>query len=215
MSVLTSGLLEGLEWVHHGFGTRDANLTQDQMVSLQQVHSNIVRVADRRTGCVGEGDALVTSEADVPVSIRTADCLPILLADRRTCSVAAVHAGWRGTAAGIVGRTLERMHAEFGSRPEDMIAAIGPGIGHCCYEVGLDVARQFGLDRAGHIDLAAQNRAQLSKAGVPVENIDVLNMCTFCEAGRFFSYRREGDRAGRMISYIGSGESPTKTLRAR
>ncbi|MEP6963219.1 MAG: polyphenol oxidase family protein, partial [Acidobacteriota bacterium] len=143
----------------------------------------------------------VTSEAGVAVSIRTADCFPILLADQRTHAVAAVHAGWRGTVAGIAGRTLQRMQAEFDSRPEDVLAAIGPGIGVCCYEVGADVAPKFGKDSACKIDLAAENREQLMAAGVPAENIEVLNACTFCDE-RFFSYRRQGDRAGRMISYI-------------
>jgi len=173
------------------------------MASLQQIHSSIVLVADRNDGCLGEGDALVTGRAGVTVSIRTADCLPILLADPRTGAMAAVHAGWRGTAAEIVARGLERMRQEFGALPEDVLAAIGPGIGKCCYEVGIEVARQLGEDKAGRVDLAEKNRRQLEAAGVRPANIDVIRLCTYCQADQFFSYRREGERAGRMISFIG------------
>ncbi len=190
--MLTSRLLAGFE---HGFGTRHSGLTQDAMASVKQIHSGIVLRADA-AGCVGEGDALISSEPGVVVSIRTADCIPILLADTRTGSVAAVHAGWRGTVARIVVNALERM----GSRPEDVCAAIGPGIGVCCYEVGLDVAQKLGETRAGKVDLAQINRRQLVAAGV--RQIDVVSPCTFCEAEQFFSYRREGERAGRMISFI-------------
>lgn len=198
MSVLTSSLLSQLPGIEHGFGTRHSRLTQDEMVSLRQVHSAITLVADCPKGCIGEGDALIATEAGVPVSIRTADCLPILLADPRTGIVAAVHAGWRGTAAGIAALAVQRM----GSRPRDLYAAIGPGIGKCCYEVGMDVALQLGEQHAGRVDLADHNRRQLEAAGLHPANIDMLALCTYCERDQFWSYRREGERAGRMISYI-------------
>lgn len=199
--MLKSSLLEQLTGIEHGFGTRHSGLSQDEMASLKQIHSNIVLIADRPAGVIGDADALIVGEPGTTVSIRTADCLPILLADPRTGAVAAVHAGWRGTAARIVEKTLERMSAEFGSRPEDMLAAIGPGIGKCCYEVGIEVARQFGEEQAGKIDLAEHNRRQLASAGLT--QIEVVSPCTFCEGDTFFSYRREGERAGRMISFIG------------
>lgn len=198
MAVLTSPLLSRLTGIEHGFGTRHSGLTQDDMASLKQVHSDITLVADRRSGCVGEGDALIASEPRVTVSVRTADCLPILLADAGRGIVAAVHAGWRGTAAGIVGLAIEQMR----SRPEDLYAAIGPGIGKCCYEVGIEVARQLGESKAGRVDLAEHNRRQLEAAGLRSANIDVLTFCTFCHGDQFWSFRREGERAGRMISYI-------------
>jgi polyphenol oxidase len=195
--VLTSKLFANFP---HGFGTRHSSLSQDAMVSLKQIHSDIILLADRDTGCVGEGDALLSSRPSVTVSIRTADCLPILLADTQTGAVAAVHAGWRGTAAGIVGLTVKRMIAELNARPEDIVAAIGPGIGKCCYEVGQDVALKLGESQAGKVDLAENNRRQLQAAGV--REIDVVSPCTFCEAEQFFSYRREAEEAGRMISFI-------------
>jgi YfiH family protein len=116
--------------------------------------------------------------------------------------VAAVHAGWRGTVAGVARETLARMRSEYGTEPDGVIAAIGPGIGVCCYEVGADVAREFGRTEAGRIDLAEANRAQLIQAGVAPERIQVVPACTFCNAAQFFSWRRERELAGRMISFI-------------
>jgi YfiH family protein len=170
------------------------------MATLKQIHSNRCLLAER-PGLAGEGDALITRAA-IPVSVRTADCFPILLADPSRRAVAAIHAGWRGTASGIVGETLRSMREHFGTSPQDVFAAIGPGIGACCYHVGEEVARRFGLDRAGKIDLAAANAAQLIAAGVPRAQIDVMAECTFCHPDRFHSFRRDGEQAGRMISYI-------------
>jgi YfiH family protein len=168
---------------------------------VKQIHSNLVLLADH-PGVLGEGDALVTNQPALAVSIRTADCYPILLADIRHRAVAAIHAGWRGTEARIVLKTLEKMASEFGTQPGDIVAAIGPGIGVCCYEVGADVARKFGFDSRTHLDLAFENRLQLETGGVLPENIEALGVCTFCDAERFFSYRREKEKAGRMTSYI-------------
>jgi len=140
--------------------------------------------------------------------VRTADCYPVLLVDLDTRVVAAVHAGWRGTAAGVVSEALQKMNAlnQTNALPptnaDRIWAAIGPGIGACCYEVGEEVARRFGQPQAGKLDLAAANYRQLREAGVPDQNIDVMRRCTFCEADRFHSFRRDKDRAGRMISYI-------------
>jgi hypothetical protein len=200
--VLYSPLLTELKWLHHGFGTRDDSIPQESMASLKQIHSGIVLLGEL-IGCAGEGDALVTSRAGVSVSVRTADCYPILLADDRNQAVAAVHAGWRGTAAHIVVRALEEMRRLYGTKATDVYAAIGPGIGECCYEVGADVARQFGFEQAGRIDLAAINRRQLQGTGVAELRIDVLGGCTKCDARLFHSYRRDQLAAGRMVSYIG------------
>ena len=200
--MLYSSLLAELKWFDHGFGTRADTVPQESMASLKQIHSGIVLVG-QQIGCAGEGDALVTGHMGVPVSVRTADCYPILLADDRNRAVAAVHAGWRGTAARIVLRTLEEMHQRYGTEATDVYAAIGPGIGGCCYEVGAEVARQFGMEHAGTIDLATINRRQLLDAGVAEHRIDVLGGCTKCDAHLFHSYRRDQLAAGRMVSYIG------------
>jgi hypothetical protein len=199
--VLYSPLLAQLKWLDHGFGTRADSIPQESMASLKQIHSGMVLLAER-IGCVGEGDALVTTRPGVPVSVRTADCYPILLADERNHAVASVHAGWRGTAVRIVIHALEEMHRLYGTEAAYVRAAIGPGIGECCYEVGAEVARQFDMQQAGRIDLAAINRRQLLDAGVADHRIDVLGGCTKCDAHLFHSYRRDQLSAGRMVSYI-------------
>jgi len=200
--ILHSPLLSRLAWIDHGFGTRLAPLSQEGMASLKQIHSGVA-LAAQQPGSAGEGDALVTGTPGLRLSVRSADCYPILLADTKHRAAAAVHAGWRGTAGRIIVETIAKMSAQFGTSPADIVAAIGPGIGLCCYEVGAEVARLFGLEGSGHIDLAAANRRQLIEAGVEEPRIDALGVCTFCEAARFHSFRREKERAGRMISYIG------------
>jgi YfiH family protein len=201
---LESSDLSALPWVTHGFGTRHPAAHPDSVSTLKQIHSNLVLLATE-PGVLGEGDALITNHPGLAISIRTADCYPILLADTRKLAVAAIHAGWRGTAGQIVVRALEKMRDEFGTQSSDIVAAIGPGIGVCCYEVGEDVSKQFGFAVRTHLDLLSENRKQLESAGVPTQNIEALDDCTFCNAERFFSYRREKERAGRMTSYIRIG----------
>jgi len=200
MEYVASSQLKRLPWVQHGFGTRHGPSSSD-LATLKQIHSNLVLMADL-PGLCGTADALVTNRPGLAIAVRTADCFPILLADMRSRAVAAIHAGWRGTASHIVGGALEKMNAEFGTLPSDVHAAIGPGIGVCCYEVGEEVARQFGFCSRTHLDLASENRRQLEAAGVAAQNIETLGVCTFCDAERFFSYRREREKAGRMTSYI-------------
>jgi YfiH family protein len=123
-----------------------------RLVTLRQIHSDIVHRVDAtetaappgvsRDGAP-QGDALFTRERGVLLAVQTADCIPILLSDARHRAVAAIHAGWRGTLCRIAEKTLGRMQMEFGTRPEDVIAALGPGIGQCCYEVGPEVAKEF------------------------------------------------------------------------
>ena len=206
---LTSPLLSQFVWLEHGFGTRLSTLEQDRMASLKQVHSATVLVADQPAGCVGEGDSLLAAQPGTMVSVRTADCFPVLLADARTRAVAAVHAGWRGTAAEIVIHTLHRMRDEWGTDPKHVYGVIGPGIGACCYRVGEEVALKFGRKSAGHLDLAAVNRRQLLVAGIPGDQIDAVGSCTYCDVENFHSFRRDKEQAGRMISYIGARKLPT------
>jgi polyphenol oxidase len=119
------------------------------LVTLRQIHSSLIRrvgvkdVHGYETPAVLKGDGLITNEPGVLLGIQTADCIPVLLADRKQRAVAAFHAGWRGTLARIVENGVGRMRLEFGSRPEDLIASIGPGIGQCCYSVGEEVQQQF------------------------------------------------------------------------
>ena len=158
---------------------------------------------------------MVSRQPGLWIGVRTADCAPLILADPALQAVAVVHAGWRGTVNLIVCRTLERMAAEFGARPADMLAAIGPAIGACCYEVGADVARQFApwwAERAdlrggggghAHVDIPATLRRQLTAAGLDPANISTVGGCTRCGSpGRYHSFRRDGVAAGRMISAV-------------
>jgi YfiH family protein len=129
-----------------GKGPRENGAAKLQPVTLRQIHSDIPRRVDAALAGSSrppQGDALFTREPGHVLAVQTADCVPILLADTRLRAVAAVHAGWRGTLRRIAAKTLGRMQMKFGTRPEDVIAALGPGIGRCCYEVGEDVAREF------------------------------------------------------------------------
>ena len=193
--------LERFAWLEHGFGTRDS--TPPNAATLHQIHSDNCVPARGRTGQLGDGDALLENTPGHRVGVKTADCIPILLVDEEHRAVAAVHAGWRGTVAGIVPRALRKMREEYGTRPAQVHAAIGPGIGKCCYEVGAEVAAQFGETGPCHIDLGEVNRRQLVEAGVLETQIYAARLCTKCGADDFHSYRRDKEQAGRMLSFIG------------
>lgn len=195
-------------WQQHGFGTRVAN--PPVQVTLRQVHSNIIRNARGLQDREAEGDGLITDGIGTEVGIRTADCVPILLLDRSRRAVGAVHAGWRGTAAHIVLGAVRALQDQFGSEPADILAAIGPCIRQCCYEVDAEVARQFSksykTESAGpskwKLNLAGTNRNQAIEGGILPDHIFDLGACTMCGANDFFSYRREPENPGRMLSSI-------------
>jgi YfiH family protein len=219
----------------HGWTTRDLALDGDEsrckadwaalaasegvppehLVRLRQVHSATV-VSEREPDAAA--DAIVSSDPGRVLTIRVADCVPLLVADCRTGAVAAVHAGWRGTAARIAAVTVARLAAEFGSRPGDLVAAVGPAIRPCCYEVGPEVRDAFraagasGADlsawfRAGRgdrlqLDVPGANRDQLVDAGISASQIYDSGLCTACDPVLFHSYRRDKERAGRLVGYI-------------
>jgi hypothetical protein len=197
--------LDELPWLVHGFGTRLADIPAGfpRLATLKQIHSSSCVAAGGRVGLLGEGDALLENQPGGVVAVRTADCIPILLVDERRRAVAAVHAGWRGTVARIADEAVAAMGRCFGTRARDLHAAIGPGIGKCCYQVGAEVAAQFGGQGSGHVDLAAANRQQLEDAGVTGRRIYASNLCTMCRAAEFHSFRRDQDAAGRMFSFAG------------
>jgi YfiH family protein len=205
--VFESDLMKQFPWLWHGFGTRTSGDWPGLYTHLKQIHSDIVYYADK-AGCLGEGDALVTDTPGVRVGIRTADCVPILLVDPEKRAVGAVHAGWRGTVARLVQRTIEQMTQSFGSIPEHVHAAIGPCIARCCFEVGPEVAKEFQpwLTYTGlrtHVDLVEVNLKQLEEAGVPQAQIDTSALCTVCDADQFHSFRRDREASGRMVAAIG------------
>jgi YfiH family protein len=145
---------------------------------------------------LAETDALVTAEPCLPLVTLTADCLPVALADSEGRVAAAVHAGWRGLAAGVLENTLAAMRDCWGSRTATVHAWIGPAIGPCCYEVGAEVAAHFlnSAQPAGErfrLDLPAAAVARLAAAGVPAQRIGTAGLCTACRADLFFSHRRE------------------------
>lgn len=197
--------LESLPWLIHGFGTRLADIPSQfgRLATLKQIHSASCVAAEGRTGILGQGDALLEDTPGSVIAVKTADCIPILLADERRRAVAAVHAGWRGTAARIVAGAIAAMQERFGTDPADLHAAIGPGIGVCCYEVGPEVSAQFGEQGRVRLDLPAINRAQLIDAGVTQQRIYASNLCTMCNAAEFESFRRDGAAAGRLYSFVG------------
>ncbi len=187
------------------------------LVTLKQMHSGLARrvgraeIADRASLW---GDGLLTDEPGVLLGIQTADCLPVLIADRTRQAVAAFHAGWRGTLKGIVERGVASMRHEFGSQPADLIAAIGPGIGQCCFAVGAEVRELFGAKYSYseelftgteklRLDLVEANRRQLLASGLAPEAAFAFNECTSCRTDLFFSYRAERGRTGRMLAVIG------------
>jgi len=156
-----------------------------------------------------EADVVVSARAGVAACVSVADCVPILVADPRSGAVAAIHAGWRGTLARAAEQAVRALADTHGACPADLVAAVGPSIGPCCYEVGGEVAAQFAGDfvRAGcgggyRLDLRAVNVAQLEAAGVPRAAISVHPSCTKCGGDGYASYRRDGAKAGRMIALV-------------
>jgi len=177
---------------------------------LKQIHSDRIERVDGGRGYLGEGDALVTDRPGVLIGVRTADCVPILIADPERQTVAAVHAGWRGTVEGIAVKAVSRLTHEYGSKPEDLHAALGPSIGPCCYEVGPEVAARFRPwlsdlpdGKRVHLDLTEVTQRQLTQAGLNTANIYAGSPCTHCRPSELHSYRRDGPKAGRMIAAIG------------
>jgi YfiH family protein len=205
-----------------------------QRVSMaRQVHGStvvVIRDGQAGPGVPPEADAFVSNSADVAVAVRVADCVPLLMADRTRAVVAAVHAGWRGTAARAAVAALDALDREFGTKPADVIAAIGPSIGSCCYEVGSELVDAFAA--AGHerylidrwflapapargsrerpqlrLDVAGANRDQLILAGVPKEQIYSSGLCTAMHLDVLTSYRAERERATRLAGVIRAASS--------
>jgi YfiH family protein len=198
--------LDAFDWLVHGFGTRWSNSfgSCGNLATVHQIHSDIVIHAGGRSGSLGDGDALIENTPGRLIAVKTADCIPILIVDPRQHAVAAVHAGWRGTVQKIAARAVQDMQRRFSSRPDDLLVAIGPGIGKCCYEVGPEVAQQFAefADSTRRVDLSSANRRQVADSGVPLDHIYTTDLCTMCDSD-FHSFRRDKRQAGRMSSVVG------------
>jgi YfiH family protein len=194
----------------------------DRVLRASQVHgTRILRV--RRTDDAAavaqqEADGLASDEPGLGLSVHVADCTPILIACPVTGACAALHAGWRGTVAGMAAAGVRHLIEQFGSRPGDLRVALGPCIGACCFEVGPEVVAAFraampdagqhgvivsSAGRKDRIDLRRCQRLQLEAAGVPPGQIDVGADCTLCDpGGRFFSFRRAGRATGQLLGFI-------------
>ena len=206
-----------------------ASLGALRLVQVNQVHGRaciVVRAGEpAAAGARPEADVIVANAPEAAVAVRAADCVPILIADRKTGAVAAVHAGWRGTCAGAAAAAVRALSTEFGSLPTDLVAAIGPSIGVCCYEVGPELVDAFAA--AGHerhlidrwftstppprgsrarnplrLDVAGANRDQLVLAGVPEEQVHLSGLCTAMHLDVLTSYRAEKEQAGRLVAAI-------------
>ena len=183
----------------------------ERAVIPRQVHGDHI-VHIKNTGMCGAGiysaDALVTDLRGVALCILTADCVPIILVDRGGRVAAIIHAGWRGTLKSIATKTIKKLKALYGIEPEELVCAVGPAIGGCCYRVDATLIEGFstafrgspGVDRrASSLDLKSINCWQIEKEGV--KDIEVIDTCTACNVDRFFSYRREGT-TGRQLNVV-------------
>ena len=192
----------------------------DKLVEVRQVHGSVAVAVpatskrdELRAVRDAEADALVTGDAGVAVAVRTADCVPLLLADPESGAVAAVHAGWRGVVAGVVREAVAVLRSVSHAPSTRIVGAILPHIRSCCFEVGDEVAKELaqitesavvdGPTRGkAHGHLANALYAQLRQVGVPTKQVDDVSGCTRCDATRFYSYRRDGKDAGRHLSVI-------------
>jgi hypothetical protein len=193
-----------------------------KLATVWQVHGDTVKVVRGDTDvndALDRADAMVSDLRGVFLGVKTADCVPVLIGDKRSGAFAAVHAGWRGTAQSVVVKALEKMREVFASEPSDLVAAIGPAAACEAYEIGQDVIdafkdgfteweRYFTPTREGHalVDLPRANRDQLIGAGIREENIHTAPFCTITRTDLFFSYRiekRKYGKTGRLLSVIG------------
>ena len=201
------------------------HIEKEQLIIPYQTHSVNALVIDKeflqqnvekRNEQLQNIDALITQEKGVCLCVSTADCTPILLYDRKQQVIAAIHAGWRGSVNYIVRKTLEQMNRLYNTQGEDIFAAIGPCIGFDAFEVGDEVYDAFKQNdfpmeyisgwkpetHKWHIDLQMANSVQLIDFGVPTEQIDICDICTFTHYEKFFSARRLGIKSGRTLSGI-------------
>jgi hypothetical protein len=196
-------------------------VTIDRLLLVRQVHGTTVAVRrniSTESWNRPEADIIVSDDPEVAVGVRVADCAPLLLFDPETLVVGAVHAGWRGTAAGAAGAGVRALQISFGSDPEHIVAAIGPCLGGCCGEMGPEVvdlfragghdeaqiARWFTTGASGkpYLDLERANCDQLQSAGLRPQNIHVSGLCTKTRRDVLHSYRGDGAHAGRLLAAI-------------
>ncbi|MEA1936272.1 MAG: peptidoglycan editing factor PgeF [Thermodesulfobacteriota bacterium] len=196
------------------------NLSVEQFFVANQVHSDGILVIDNEGLDIASDrscdfDAIISDKPGLAIGILTADCVPIFLVDRKKRVIGVVHAGWKGTSLKIAAKTIDTFVRRFSSSTADIIAVIGPAIGHCCYQVNgvvFEAMKEDGnrksffskCDENGKwmLDLPLANKLQIQNAGVSPENISLAGVCTSCHVDDFFSHRREMGRTGRQLSFI-------------
>lgn len=218
-NLIKSEMLDLIPNIVHGFGVRGVDVAtyldsigiRDRFIfETNQLHGNRVHLLMYPKKCdMLKGDAFMSDYPGITCFVRTADCVPILVADQKTGAVAAIHAGWRGTAQNVVGETIRSMRKVFNTNPQDCVVAIGPSICGRCYEVGVEVIESLNrLDvgetwRVGDkkVDLKIINKALAERAGVMPVDIDMSSECTFCN-NQFASYRRDKSEKERQFNFI-------------
>ncbi|WP_072987584.1 peptidoglycan editing factor PgeF [Clostridium cavendishii] len=194
-----------------GEGEKSINILENKLnlkkiYFLKQIHSDkIINTNDINNDLIVEGDALISNKRDIGIGVFTADCVPVIAYDKEKEIIAAIHSGWRGTYDNIVGKTIDKMIKDYGCSNIETI--IGPHIKECCYEVSMEIVDKFNekynyKTKSRNISIESYIKEQLEKYN-EVKKIDNVNLCTFCsDKPKFYSYRKEGDLAGRMFSFI-------------
>lgn len=191
---------------------KDLDLNYNNLTYNNQTHSDIVNVVNNSNiGEVKDGDALVTNLTKTPLLIFVADCVPIGLIDTKNKAIALCHAGWRGTYSKITKNAIDKMIKLYNTNPEDIVCAIGPSIGSCCYEVSKDLIEKFNTiitnneekfyiirEDKYYLDLWKVNELILQECGIKKENITNLNICTSCNSDKFHSYRKHNQTSERL-----------------
>ncbi len=186
---------------------KSIGLSRDSVGFQKQIHSDIINIVEC-AGENGESDALITNKKNLGLAIIVADCTPIFLYDFKEKVIAAVHAGWRGTEQGILIKTLNKLHKNFNSHPHNLVAYLGPSISAANYEVGAEVAEKFDqqfiqrIDQKLYLDVSGINYKMLIDFGVPKNQIQKSELCTFEFKALLHSYRRDKEKSGRSLGVI-------------
>lgn len=200
----------GLSNTQKSYLSLQLRIDPQKIYTMRQVHGHRVLTVTQdsfpQQGDLPQADAMITNTPNIFLSVRTADCLPIFIYDPAKRAIGLVHAGWRSTSENIARVTLWLMEKQFRSSPSDLRVAFGPSIRPCCYEVGEEFKDVFPQDvvRKGlnlYLDVAGANKKQLIETGVKAENIFDVELCTMCDP-KFFSFRRDKEKAGRHLSLM-------------
>jgi YfiH family protein len=180
----------------------------------KQIHSDKIKIITEKNRIKKfKADAFITDKDGIAIGVRVADCVGTVIFDKKNKIIAAVHSGWRGIANKIIAKTIKKMKKIYKTKPDDLIVSMSPAIGKCCYEIGYDLFNKLKKQKVFsnifekrqnkiYMDLHKANLNLLLKEKVKRKNIYINNMCTYCNKNLFFSYRREGEKAGRMIYFI-------------